>query len=224
MDNVAARLVLRYGKTDKPEYQLTNRPVTLGREAINDVVLSDPEISRRHARLFVQDGQFFLEDLGSTNGTFINGRRVHAPTRLQDSDVIEFGESIRLQFLQSGGDELDPLPPPVIVDAELPLAARERPGPTKPLSGEPPPPPSPVYRTPPTDTDLLTVPDEDDEEPAMRSNRGRTLLGCGCLVLIVLFICAVTVFILDSQFPNVLYCGPLRGLFDLLGTLTCPIP
>lgn len=222
MDNVAARLVLRYGKTDKPEYQLTNRPVTLGREAINDVVLSDPEISRRHARLFVQDGQFFLEDLGSTNGTFINGRRVHAPTRLQDSDVIEFGESIRLQFLQSDGDEVEPLPPPVVIEAELPPAARERPGPTKPLSGEPPPPP-PVYRTPPTDTDLLTATDEDDEEPT-RSNRGRTLLGCGCLVLIVLFICAVTVFILDSQFPNVLYCGPLRGFFDLFGTLTCPIP
>lgn len=222
MDNVAARLVLRYGKTDKPEYQLTNRPVTLGREAINDVVLSDPEISRRHARLFVQDGQFFLEDLGSTNGTFINGRRVHAPTRLQDSDVIEFGESIRLQFLQSDGDEVEPLPPPVVIEAELPPAARERPGPTKPLSGEPPPPP-PVYRTPPTDTDLLTAPDEDDEEPT-RSNRGRTLLGCGCLVLIVLFICAVTIFILDSQFPNVLYCGPLRGFFDLFGTLTCPIP
>ncbi len=222
MDNVAARLVLRYGKTDKPEYQLTNRPVTLGREAINDVVLSDPEISRRHARLFVQDGQFFLEDLGSTNGTFINGRRVHAPTRLQDSDVIEFGESIRLQFLQANGDEAEHLPTPVIIEAELPPAAQERLGPTKPLPGEPPAPP-PVYRTPPTDTDLLTAPDEWEEEP-VRSGRGRVVLGCGCLVLVVLFICAVTLFILDAQFPNVLYCGPLRGFFELFSTLTCPIP
>lgn len=94
MDNVAARLVLRYGKTDKPEYQLTNRPVTLGREAINDVVLSDPEISRRHARLFVQDGQFFLEDLGSTNGTFLNGERIHGPMQLRDGDQIKVGDVV----------------------------------------------------------------------------------------------------------------------------------
>jgi predicted component of type VI protein secretion system len=45
----------------------------LGRHAECDVVLSDPSVSRRHARLFFRDGSWFLQDLGSTNGTVING-------------------------------------------------------------------------------------------------------------------------------------------------------
>jgi predicted component of type VI protein secretion system len=212
MDEVAACLILRYGKTNHPEYILTDRPITLGREAINDVVLGDPEISRRHARIFYQDGTYYLEDLGSTNGTFINGRRVHAPSPLQDEDMLEFGESIRLQFFRSGVMDQDQVTSPVI---ELEARPSDRPGPTRPLPGDPPPPPA----LPATDTDLLALP----EEPARKSNWRRTVFGCGCLVLVVAFICVFTVFILDSQFPNVLYCGPLRGFFELIQPLTCPI-
>ncbi|MCL4871467.1 MAG: FHA domain-containing protein [Anaerolineae bacterium] len=213
MSNVAARLILRYGKTDRPAYDLTDRPITLGREAINDVVLADPEISRRHARIFYQDETFLLEDLGSTNGTFINGRRVYAPTILQDEDVVEFGESIRMQFLVGERDELMPPPAQIIDLPTRPLT--ERPGPTKPLSGEPAP-----YAPPPSDTDLLALPELGDQPSSWR----RPLFGCGCLFLIVIFICAITVFILDAQFPNVLYCGPLQSFFELFVTLTCPIP
>jgi hypothetical protein len=183
--------------------------VTLGREAINDIILSDPEISRRHARIFRQDSVYLLEDLGSTNGTFINGRRIHAPTILKDEDVVEFGESIRLQFLLVTDEEVEEAPATQVIDEELLPAARR--GPTKPL-------PDLDARSEPTDTELLTP----LEEPR-RSSRGRVLISCGCLVLIVLCICAATVFILDAQFPNVLYCGPLQGLFELLQPLTCPI-
>ena len=212
MNNVSARLVLRYGKTNLPEYRLTDRPMTLGREAINDIILSDPEISRRHARIFRQDEVYLLEDLGSTNGTFINGRRIHAPTILKDDDVMEFGESIRLQFLLIADEAVEEAPATMVMEEELPPVAAARRGPTKPLPDQPAPPPSA------TDTELLALP---EERP--RSSRGRVLIGCGCLVIIVLFICAATLFILDSQFPNVLYCGPLQGLFELLQPLNCPI-
>jgi hypothetical protein len=211
MNNVSARLVLRYGKTNLPEYRLTDRPMTLGREAINDIILSDPEISRRHARIFRQDEVYLLEDLGSTNGTFINGRRIHAPTILKDEDVMEFGESIRLQFLLMADEAVEEAPATMVMEEELPPVAAARRGPTKPL-------PDPDLLPEPTDTELLTP----LEEPR-RSSRGRILFGCGCLVIIVLFICATTIFILDSQFPNVLYCGPLQGLFELLQPLNCPI-
>ena len=205
-----AKLVLRYGKTNLPEYRLAERPMTLGREAINDIILSDPEISRRHARIFRQDAVYLLEDLGSTNGTFINGRRIHAPTILKDEDVLEFGESIRLQFLLVTDEVADEAPATQVIEEELPPVARR--GPTRPL-------PDLDARPEPTDTELLTP----IEEP-QRSSRGRVLLGCGCLALIVLCICATTILILDSQFPNVLYCGPLQGLFELIQPLTCPIP
>ena len=50
-----------------------NKPVvTIGREAGNDIVLEDPQVSRHHARLTLQGGGYVVEDLGSTNGSFIN--------------------------------------------------------------------------------------------------------------------------------------------------------
>lgn len=87
--------------------------------------------------MFVQDKKYFLEDLGSTNGTFINGQRVQMPTQVHDKDSVEFGESIRLQFLLSEPDEID-VPTPAI---EVEYRVEPRLGPTKPLPGEPPPPP-----------------------------------------------------------------------------------
>lgn len=69
----------------------------LGRGDDCDVVLKQPSISRYHARILAREGEFLLEDLGSTNGTFLNGTRVTVPARLQDGDVIHL-YNIALQF------------------------------------------------------------------------------------------------------------------------------
>lgn len=66
---------------------------TLGRSASADVVVDDPFASAAHARIFPQGGFMWIEDLGSTNGTYVNGRRVDAPQRLRPSDVIRIGDS-----------------------------------------------------------------------------------------------------------------------------------
>ena len=63
---------------------------SLGRSASNHVVLADDKVSRRHAMINAQgQGEFWLVDLGSSNGTYLNGRRVGQPCRLNDKDVIE---------------------------------------------------------------------------------------------------------------------------------------
>ena len=65
---------------------------SLGRTVGNDVVLVDDRVSRRHATIHVQgDREFWLVDLGSRNGTYLNGRRVGQPTRLRDGDRIQVG-------------------------------------------------------------------------------------------------------------------------------------
>jgi EmrB/QacA subfamily drug resistance transporter len=71
----------------------------LGREAPADVVLADAtqEISRRHARIAVQDGQTMIEDLGSTNGTLLNGELLKGKSILQAGDQIRVG-SATLQY------------------------------------------------------------------------------------------------------------------------------
>jgi adenylate cyclase len=68
---------------------------TLGRVETNDVTLPDPKISRSHALLrILGDGRYYLIDLGSANGTFVNGKRLVGPSVLNDSDEIRLGDHI----------------------------------------------------------------------------------------------------------------------------------
>ena len=71
---------------------LEEREVTIGRIEGNHIVLADPNISRRHARLIVRDGRYVLVDLESTNGTYVNGRQVTAPLVVRTTDQIRMGE------------------------------------------------------------------------------------------------------------------------------------
>ncbi len=66
---------------------------TIGREGC-DVLLPDPEVSRRHAVIRFVGGAPALEDLGSTNGTWINERRVDGPTPIKLGDTIRFGNTV----------------------------------------------------------------------------------------------------------------------------------
>ncbi len=68
--------------------------VVLGRSAEADVLLDDPYASEFHMRLVAQEDGIVLHDLGSTNGTYVNGRRVTAPTRLRRGDTIQVGKSV----------------------------------------------------------------------------------------------------------------------------------
>jgi len=68
---------------------------SIGRSAKNTMVLDSPKISRRHAIINVQNvGEFWLIDLGSSNGSFLNKRRVHQPVRLCDRDQIIIGDYV----------------------------------------------------------------------------------------------------------------------------------
>ena len=68
---------------------------SIGRSPKNVIVLDLPKVSRRHAIINVQDiGEFWLIDLGSSNGTFLNHRRLHQPVRLSDHDQIAIGDQI----------------------------------------------------------------------------------------------------------------------------------
>ncbi|MGC9991223.1 MAG: FHA domain-containing protein [Candidatus Cybelea sp.] len=66
-------------------------PVEIGRSKDAGVALSDPEVSRQHARLSSYDGVVYVEDLGSRNGTFLNGRRVAEAIEVREGDEIDVG-------------------------------------------------------------------------------------------------------------------------------------
>ena len=67
--------------------------LTVGRAATCDVVASDTYVSNVHARIFQRDGSWWLEDLGSTNGTYMNRTRVQQPTAIGPGDEVKMGKA-----------------------------------------------------------------------------------------------------------------------------------
>ena len=68
--------------------------MVLGRSDETDVVMADPYASDFHLRLVAQEDGLMLHDLGSTNGTYVNGRRVSAPTHLRRGDTVQVGKTV----------------------------------------------------------------------------------------------------------------------------------
>ena len=88
------QITMRSGPVPGKTFLLEKEETTIGRDLANDIPISDPEVSRRHARFFLRDESVFIEDLGSTNGTFLNGERISSPQQLRSGDSITFGESV----------------------------------------------------------------------------------------------------------------------------------
>lgn len=80
-------------------YELDRALVKVGRDTANHIVIQDPEVSRFHLQLHYGTHGYTIEDLSSTNGTFINGSRLRQRHLLQPNDVIKLGTMIQLQFI-----------------------------------------------------------------------------------------------------------------------------
>jgi hypothetical protein len=85
----AGSLVLPSGQ----RVSLGDRPVTIGRQSDCTIPLNDQNVSRRHAQIVPGRGAYLVADLGSTNGTMVNGTRISADTRLNDGDILSFGST-----------------------------------------------------------------------------------------------------------------------------------
>jgi hypothetical protein len=92
------QFVMRSGPTPGETFPLEGDQLVIGRDASNNITINDAEISRKHARLSFQGGKYILEDLGSTNGSFVNGQRLAGPVVLKPGDVVSLGEQIVLMY------------------------------------------------------------------------------------------------------------------------------
>ncbi|HLH72622.1 MAG TPA: FHA domain-containing protein, partial [Chloroflexota bacterium] len=84
------------------EVILSQSETVLGREASNPVVLKDPLASRRHARIILENGDYWIEDLKSLNGTRVNGEVLSERRKLASNDQIKIGDIVLTFMLESG--------------------------------------------------------------------------------------------------------------------------
>ena len=90
----ARRLVVIDGAAAGTTVDLTGEPVTIGRADDSTITLLDDYVSTRHARLVLQDGGWLIEDLGSTNGTYLGRQRVTTATPVSVGVPIRIGKTL----------------------------------------------------------------------------------------------------------------------------------
>ena len=91
----ALRLRVLEPASRRGETHTIDREVTVGRGGGCALVLNDDTyVSQLHARLFQQNGEGYVEDLGSTNGTYVNGKKIKGVTRLKRGDQVQFGQTV----------------------------------------------------------------------------------------------------------------------------------
>lgn len=193
------QFVMRSGPTPGVTFPLEGDQLIIGRDSSNNVPINDAEISRKHSRLSFQGGKYVLEDLGSTNGTFINGQRLSGPAVLKPGDIVSLGEHIVLMY-----DMIN-------IDPGATVAVSR-----KSLQAEPPPyarqqPSTPVYSPPPL---------AQASAPAKKTNLLPIFIGIGVLFFICLCI-AVFVYV-DADKTGARWCAfPFSIIAQMLGS-TCP--
>ena len=200
------QMVMRSGPTPGKTFELNKSEITIGRDIVNDIVINDAEVSRKHARLVSQAGSYVLEDVGSTNGTFVNGQRLMGPHLLRPGELILFGENVSLSYETTQFDpdatmvaasNVPGMPP-----APTPPSSRET---YVPASQQPPParpaPPPPRYEDQYTPSTAEVYPMA-EEEP--RERRTWLYVGCGCLAVVL---CLLVVAGVAFDQLN-LYCTP----------------
>ena len=104
------------GRDQGSRFQLDHATITIGRESSNSVQLHDTEVSREHAELRCEDSTYYVRDLDSSNGTFVNGRRVE-DQQLVSGDQVQLG-STRLLFTGIIGGQIEDLSEKVSIVAE----------------------------------------------------------------------------------------------------------
>lgn len=189
------QFVMRSGPTPGVTFALEGDQLIIGRDAAHAVSINDAEVSRKHARLTFQGGKYVIEDLGSTNGTFVNGQRLVSAAVLKPGDVVSLGEQIVLMYEGLSSD------------AGATMIGRKAP---RTAVGVHPPqvPAAPAYSAPAAAT------------PAASSPARRNLplfIGGGVLALICL--CVVVGLVVDQMY---LWCTfPFRIVPAIMG-MSCP--
>lgn len=121
------QLTMRRGPAPNQRFILNQDIIGMGRDISSDVIVNDPEVSRNHARMIRGVSGYSIEDLGSTNGVFVNGERISGPRRLRHGDEVALGETVTFLFESYGEPTVAaPRPEPAVsIPAPVAVAAAD---------------------------------------------------------------------------------------------------
>ena len=213
------QLVMSSGPTPNEVYPLSKQEIIIGRDTNADIVINIAEISRRHTRFRFEGGGFLVEDLGSTNGTFVNGQRLTGPHMMRPGDRVKLGEAVTLAYQVAQYD--------MNATVVTPSSQKDTLTPGQPMSpvqrqAAPAAVPPPVQRAappprPPQQGYAGQIPQAPPMAPSVPEKEGRPWLwaGLGCVgVSICLFVVGAVAFDMMN-----LYCSPpFNTLFSFLYT------
>lgn len=204
------RLVLRSGPNAGQVTILEQPEIVIGRELTNPIVVSDVEVSRRHARLTLQGNNYVLEDLGSTNGTFVNGERLVGPYVLHGGEIIGTGEKTTFLYEVIVQD-----PDATVMGAAAAVPARPAPTPVSP------PPAAPIQTPTPPPAAVTPPPAYAGQVPqSPPATKKKFPIWIVLLIIgLIILCCIITFVIIDTA--N-LYCKLLPWFFNALTPGSCP--
>jgi pSer/pThr/pTyr-binding forkhead associated (FHA) protein len=213
------RLVVRQGLIPGQIFELNRNEISIGRDISNDFVINDAEVSRRHAQLTIEGDRYKIEDLNSTNGTYIDGQRLIGPHLMAIGEIIMFGDNVGVVF--DGEPATPDLAVPSTVDlGSTPVSAIPAPAESLAQPVTPPQPEINIY--PIAEERVPGMEPETPEEVGKKPINTWLLAGCGCIVVILLLLIALFIFI-DQPWNSGggLYCKtPFDIIFGTLGF--CP--
>ena len=219
MGKAQYRLVVRQGPIPGQIFELNRTEISIGRDIANDFVINDAEVSRRHVNLSLEGDGYRIDDLNSTNGTYIDGQRLIGPHLMAIGEIIMLGDNIGMVF------DGEPATPDLTVRTDVdientPVTAipiQEEIHPQAVLSKQP-----EVINYNKPEYEIPEIEQESPAETPKKPINTWLLAGCGCIVVILLLFIAVFVFIDQPWNPGGgLYCrAPFDLIFQTLGF--CP--
>ncbi len=147
------KLIVVEGPSTGSEFDLTQTKTSLGRVEGVDIVLSANSVSRKHAQIILEGTQYYLEDLGSSNGTYLNGQRLTSRQMLKNGDRISLGQSVTLQFEAPPAEDATAIYDPELEEAYPATAVADSPATTI----EPPQPAAPPPASAPQPRLVVTI-------------------------------------------------------------------
>ena len=203
------QLTVRKGPKVGEKFLLETISLTIGRDPVSDIILNDPEVSRQHARFTQTELGYQVQDLGSTNGTFVNGERLESePVDLQPGTTISMGSGVTLLYetvptgdalaatmveqsglrgLGDSDEDLDSAVPDLpVMDEDLEVPNGWEPDPSPPFTPPPPAaPPSAVTPLPPPSTNTPPVIQTGYDDEAASKKRRNTIIAATIAILLL---------------------------------------